>query len=50
VKCMIQKPLLSGQMGRWAYSLVEYELAYKPLKVVKGWWTSSLIMGYNSTM
>jgi hypothetical protein len=36
VKCMIQKPLLSGQMGRWAYSLVEYELAYKPLKAVKG--------------
>jgi hypothetical protein len=36
VKCMMQKPILSGWMGKWAYSLVEYELSYEPLKAVKG--------------
>jgi hypothetical protein len=36
VKCMMQKPILSGRMGKWAYFLVEYELSYEPLKAVKG--------------
>jgi ribonuclease HI len=36
VKCMMQRPILSGRMGKWAYSLVEYELSYEPLKAVKG--------------
>jgi ribonuclease HI len=33
---MMQRPILSGRMGKWAYSLVEYELDYEPLKAVKG--------------
>jgi hypothetical protein len=33
---MMQRPILSGRMGKWAYSLVEYELDYEPLKAVRG--------------
>jgi hypothetical protein len=36
VKHMIQKLVLSGRLGKWAYALVEYELTYEPLKAVKG--------------
>jgi hypothetical protein len=32
----MQRPILSGTIGKWAYSLVEYELSYEPLKAVKG--------------
>jgi hypothetical protein len=30
------KPILSGRMGKWAYALVEYDLAYEPLWSMKG--------------
>ena len=33
---MLQKPILSGRIGKWAYALVEYNLAYESLKSVKG--------------
>ena len=33
---MIQRPILSGQIGKWAYGLIEYDLAYEPLKSMKG--------------
>jgi hypothetical protein len=33
---MLHKPILSGRLGKWAYSLVEYALAYKSLESVKG--------------
>jgi ribonuclease HI len=33
---MLQKPILSGRLGRWAYSLVEYDLKYEPLKAMRG--------------
>jgi hypothetical protein len=36
VKHMMQRLILSGRMGKWAYSLVEYELAYESLKAVRG--------------
>jgi hypothetical protein len=36
IKCMLQKPILSGRLGKWAYALAEYELDYKPLSAVKG--------------
>ena len=32
---MLQKPILSGRIGKWAYTLVEYDLAYESLKSVK---------------
>ena len=36
IKHMLQKPILSGRIGKWAYALVEYDLAYESLRVVKG--------------
>jgi hypothetical protein len=31
IKHMFLKPILSGRIGKWAYALVEYDLAYEPL-------------------
>jgi hypothetical protein len=36
IKQMLLKPILSGRMGKWAYVLVEYDLAYEPLRLMKG--------------
>ena len=33
---MLQKLILSGRIGKWAYALVEYDLACEPLKSMKG--------------
>ena len=33
---MLQKPILSGRIGKWAYALVEYDLAYESLRAIKG--------------
>jgi hypothetical protein len=33
---MLLKPILSGRIGKWAYALVKYDLAYKPLRSMKG--------------
>jgi ribonuclease HI len=36
IKHMLLKPILSARMGKWAYALVEYDLAYEPLRSMKG--------------
>ena len=36
IKYIIQKPILSGRIRKWAYALVEYDLAYESLRAVKG--------------
>jgi hypothetical protein len=36
IKHMLLKPILSGRIGKWAYVLVEYDLAYGPLRSMKG--------------
>jgi hypothetical protein len=36
IKHMLLKKILSGRIGKWAYALVEYDLAYEPLKSMKG--------------
>jgi hypothetical protein len=33
---MLHKPILIGRSGIWAYSLVEYDLAFEPLRAKKG--------------
>jgi hypothetical protein len=33
---MLQKPISSGKLGKWAYALVEYDLGYESLKAMKG--------------
>jgi hypothetical protein len=36
IKHMLLKPILSGRMGKWAYALVGYDLAYELLRSMKG--------------
>jgi hypothetical protein len=36
IKPMLQKPILSGRIGKWAYALIEYDLDCKSLKSIKG--------------
>ena len=36
IKHMLQKTILSGRIGKWAYALIEYDLACEPLKSIKG--------------
>jgi hypothetical protein len=33
---MFHRPILSGRIGKWAYALIEYDLAFEPLKTLKG--------------
>ena len=33
---MLQKPILCGRIAKWAYALVEYDLAYESLRAIKG--------------
>jgi hypothetical protein len=36
IKYMLQNPIMSGRISKWAYALIEYDLAYQPLKSMKG--------------
>jgi hypothetical protein len=36
IRHMLLKPILSGRVGKWAYALVKYDLAYEPLRSMKG--------------
>jgi hypothetical protein len=36
IKYMLQNPITSSRVGKWAYALIEYDLAYKSLKYMKG--------------
>jgi hypothetical protein len=36
IKYMLQNPIMSGRIGKWAYVLIEYDLAYESLKSMKG--------------
>ena len=35
IKHMLQRPILSGRISKWAYALVEYDLACEPLRSMK---------------
>jgi hypothetical protein len=32
---MLQNPIVSDRIRKWAYALIEYDLAYEPLKSMK---------------
>jgi hypothetical protein len=32
---MLHNPVMSGRIGKWAYALIKYDLAYEPLKSMK---------------
>ena len=36
IKHILQKPILSGRIGKWPYALVEYDLACETLKSMRG--------------
>jgi hypothetical protein len=33
---MLHNKIMSGRIGKWAYALIEYDLAYEPLKSMRG--------------
>jgi hypothetical protein len=35
-KYMLQNLIMSGRVGKWAYALIKYDLAYESLKSIKG--------------
>jgi hypothetical protein len=35
IKYMLQNPIMSGRIGKWAYALIEYDLAHESLKSMK---------------
>jgi ribonuclease HI len=39
--------ILNGRMGKWAYSLVEYDLSYESIKAVKGQVITDFIVDHN---
>jgi hypothetical protein len=47
IKPMLQQPILSGRIGKWAYFLIEYDFAYEPLKSMKGHVVSDFIVGHS---
>jgi hypothetical protein len=44
---MMQRPILSGRLGKWVYSLVEYDLSYELLTVVIGQVVIDFIVDHN---
>jgi hypothetical protein len=36
IKYMLHKPILSGRLGKWAYSLIEYDLPFESLRARRG--------------
>jgi hypothetical protein len=43
---MLLKPILSGRIGKWAYALVEYYLAYEPLILMNGQVVANFIVDH----
>jgi hypothetical protein len=46
IKHMLLKPILSGRVGKWAYALVEYDLAYELLRSMKGQVVANFIVDH----
>jgi hypothetical protein len=44
---MLQQLILSGRIEKWAYALIEYDLAYEPLKSIKGQVVADFIVGHS---
>jgi hypothetical protein len=47
MKQMMQKPILSGRIEKWEYSLVEYDRSYEPLRAAKGQIVADFIINHN---
>ena len=33
---MLYRPIFRGTIGKWAYTLIEYDLTFEPLKTLRG--------------
>jgi len=47
---MLQKPILSGRISKWAYGLVEYDLACEPLRSMRGQIVADFIVEHRMNM
>jgi hypothetical protein len=47
IRHMLQQPILSGRIRKWAYGLIEYDLAYEPLKSMKCQVLANFIVGHS---
>jgi ribonuclease HI len=47
IKHMLQQSILSGRIRKWTYALIEYDLAYEPLKSMKGQVVADFIVGHS---
>jgi hypothetical protein len=47
IKHMLQQPILSGRIRKWTYALIEYDLAYEPLKSMRGQIIMDFIIGHS---
>jgi hypothetical protein len=47
IKHMLQQPILSGRIRKWAYALIEYDLAYESLKSIKGQVVANFIVEHS---
>jgi hypothetical protein len=47
IKHMLQQPILSGWIRKWAYALIEYDWAYEPLKSIKDPVVADFIIGHS---
>jgi uncharacterized membrane protein YkvI len=47
IRHMLQQPILSGRIRKWAYALIEYNLAYESLKSMNGQVVPILIVGHS---
>jgi hypothetical protein len=48
IKHILQQLILSGRIENWAYTLIEYDLAYEPLKSMKGQVVADFIIGHSN--
>jgi ribonuclease HI len=47
IRHMLQQLILSGRIRKWVYTLIDYDLAYEPLKSIKGQVVVDFIVGYS---
>jgi hypothetical protein len=47
IKHVLQQSILSGRIGKWAYALIESNLAYESLKSIKGQVVADLIIEHS---
>jgi ribonuclease HI len=47
IKYMLQQPIQCGRIRKWAYALIEYDLAYESLKSMKRQVVADFIVGHS---